>query len=154
MEVIQIDSREKDRAIKKILADFDAWGVPYIVSKLYVGDYALVTNGANVIDRKQSLLELASNLGKDLPRFRRELENAKQAGIHITILCEHGAGVTTLDDVLGWENPRLKESPLALSGEALYRKMRALTAGYGVEWVFCRKDETAKWILEILGVSR
>ena len=35
---IQIDSREKARAIQKIVAEFDRQGVDHFVSKLYVGD--------------------------------------------------------------------------------------------------------------------
>ena len=37
--VIQIDSREKDRAIRKIVEEFDRQGVKHPVSKLMVGDY-------------------------------------------------------------------------------------------------------------------
>ena len=36
--VIQIDSREKDRAIRKIVEEFDRRGVKHPVSKLMVGD--------------------------------------------------------------------------------------------------------------------
>ena len=36
---IQIDNREKDRAITKIIADFDRMGIQHFSSKLFVGDY-------------------------------------------------------------------------------------------------------------------
>ena len=148
---IAVDTREKARAITKILAEFDERGVPYVSTKLYCGDYQDIANGLNVVDRKQNLLELAGNLGKDWPRFKRELQRAQEAGIHITVLCEHGRGVSCLDDVAKWVNPRLKESPLCLSGEALYRKMTAISRGYGVAWEFCDKKDTGRRILEILG---
>ena len=37
--VIQIDSREKARAIKKIVDEFERQGIRHPVSKLMVGDY-------------------------------------------------------------------------------------------------------------------
>lgn len=53
--VIQIDSREKPRAIGKILDEFDRQGVRHFVSKLYVGDYQRLDNSLLVVDRKQNL---------------------------------------------------------------------------------------------------
>ena len=37
--IIQIDSREKARAIAKIVEEFDRQGITHPVSKLMVGDY-------------------------------------------------------------------------------------------------------------------
>lgn len=149
---IQIDTREKARAIKKILETFDRMGVKHYSSKLYVGDYMSLDNPRLVVDRKQNLLEICGNVGQDLERFRAELIRAKEAGIRVIILCEHGYGIKSMTDVLKWENPRLKESPMAISGERLYRKMAALHRTYGVEWHFCTKAETGRRICEILGV--
>lgn len=148
---IQIDTREKARAIKKIVATFDRLGVKHFSSKMYVGDYTNLDNPRLVIDRKQNLFEICNNLVQDLDRFRRELKHANEAGIKVIILCEHGRGIKTLPDVLNWVNPRLKESPMAISGERLYRKMAALHRTYGVEWMFCTKAETGRRIVEILG---
>lgn len=148
---IQIDTREKARAIKNIVATFDRLGVKHISSKMYVGDYMSLDNPRLVIDRKQNLLEICNNLVQDLDRFRRELKNASDAGIKVIILCEHGHGIESASDVLGWVNPRLKESPMAISGERLYRKMAVLHRTYGVEWLFCDKSETGRRIVEILG---
>ena len=50
---IQIDSREKARAIRKIVAEFDRQGVDHFVSKLYVGDYMNYDNPRLIIDRKR-----------------------------------------------------------------------------------------------------
>ena len=152
--VCQVDSREKDRAIKQILSDFDAAGVKWFVSKLYVGDYMSLDNPKVVVDRKQSLLELASNVCQDHKRFAAELMRAKDVGIHIVILCEHGHGITCMADVLDWVNPRLKESPMAASGERLFKilsTMQCNTNLYDVEFQFCDKSETGQRIIEILG---
>ena len=53
--VIQIDSREKARAIKKIVEEFDRKGIKHPVSKLMVGDYMNYDNPRLIIDRKQNL---------------------------------------------------------------------------------------------------
>ena len=48
--VIQIDSREKDRAIKSIITEFDKRGIKHFVSKLYVGDYMSYDNPRLIVD--------------------------------------------------------------------------------------------------------
>ena len=70
---IQIDSREKARAIQKIVEEFDRCGIKHPVSKLMVGDYMNYDNPRLIIDRKQNLTELCSNVCQDHARFRREL---------------------------------------------------------------------------------
>ena len=70
---IQVDTREKARAIKKVLAEFDRQGVIHISSKLYVGDYMSLDNPRLVIDRKQNLLEVATNLVQQRDRFLSEI---------------------------------------------------------------------------------
>lgn len=148
--IVQVDTREKQRAIRLILQEFDRRGVKHFSSKLPVGDYMNLDNPKLVIDRKQNLLELCSNVCQDLPRFRRELAMAKDCEIQLVILCEHGGGIRTLEDVLHWENPRLKDSPMAVSGERLWRILTQLEKTYGVRFEFCRKQETGARILELL----
>lgn len=150
---IWTDSREKDRAIKPILKHFDSVGVKWFVSKLFVGDYMSLDNARLVVDRKR-LLELTQNVCQDHARFARELERAKEYGIHITVLCENNDGITCLADLLEWVNPRLKESPMAVSGERLFKILSAMqcnTLKYDVSFEFCNQSETGQRIIEILG---
>lgn len=158
---IQIDSREKAKAIKKILAAFDEAGVDYFVSKLYVGDYQSYDNPYLIVDRKQNLTELCSNVTQGHDRFRRELVRAQEHGIELVILCEHGDGIEALEDVIFWDNPRGKKrqkvagkwqtvETKATTGETLYRILQTLTKKYGVRFEFCDKDETGRRIMEIL----
>ena len=147
---IQIDSREKARAIKKILAEFDRQGIKHYVSKLYVGDYMSLDNPRLVIDRKQNLTEVCSNVCQDHDRFRAELIRASESEIKVIILVEHGNGIETLEDVIWWQNPRLKTSPKAVTGERLYKILQTLERKYGCKFVFCSKEETGKKIVEIL----
>lgn len=146
--IIQIDTREKARAIKKILAEFSRSGIEVVSSKLWVGDYARLDNMMLVVDRKQNLLELASNVCED--RFHDEIHRAAKKGVTIVFLIEHGEDIKDLTDVLFWENPRKKESPHCINGDHLYKCMMSMSQKYGVRWEFCTKAETGKRIIQIL----
>lgn len=147
---IQIDSREKARAIQKIIAEFDKQGVKHFVSKLHTGDYMNLEHPRVIIDRKQSLQEVASNVCQDKDRFVRELERAREYGVHLIFLVEHGGAIHTLEDVQNWNNPRLKVSPCAITGKWLYKIMLTMQNRYGIEWQFCDKRVTGKKIIELL----
>lgn len=148
--VIQIDSREKAHAIEKILAEFDRQRVKWFVSKLPQADYMSLDNPKLLIDRKQNLNELCNNVVQDHKRFRAELLRAQEYGQHIIVLVEHSKNIRSLEDVIHWVNPRLKVSPLAVSGERLYKILSAISKTYGVEFRFCTKDQTGATIIELL----
>lgn len=148
--VIQIDSREHGHAIQKIIAEFDRQGVKWFVSKLPQADYMSLDNPKLLIDRKQNLNELCNNVVQDHKRFRAELLRAQEYGQHIIVLVEHSKSIRTLEDVIHWVNPRLKVSPLAVSGERLYKILSAMSKTYGVEFRFCTKDRTGATIIELL----
>ena len=59
---IQIDSREKPKAIRNICYEFTRQGAKYFISKLPCGDYCSLDNAHFCIDRKQNLNELAGNV--------------------------------------------------------------------------------------------
>lgn len=147
---IQVDTREKARAIKKVLAEFEKQGVVHISSKLYVGDYMSLDNPRLVIDRKQNLLEVATNLVQQHDRFIAEIKRANAAGIKIIFLVEHGYGIKNIEDVASWDNPRCKESKFAISGARLYKMIKMLCAHHGVEFLFCDKNQTGAKIIELL----
>ena len=150
---IQIDTREHKSELKRIEQQFDALGVDYFKSKLYVGDYMSLDNARFCIDRKQSLLEIAQNVCQDHERFSRELERAKQYGIRLVFLIEHGADIRTLNDVKKWKNPRLKTSKLAVSGERLYKILSTLEKTYDTKFYFCTKEQTARGIIKLLKMN-
>lgn len=150
MLVVQIDTREKPKAIENIVKEFDKQGVKHIRSKLYSGDFMLLSNPYLTIDRKQNLNELCNNVVQDHARFRSELIRAQEVGISVVVLVEHGGGIKSLEDVPNWVNPRLKVSPLAVSGERLYKILKAMEYTYKVRFEFCTKAQTGKRILEIL----
>lgn len=160
--IIQIDSREKAKAIQKIIAEFDRQGIKHPVSKLMVGDYMNYDNPRLIVDRKQNLTELCSNACQDHDRFRRELALAQENDIQLIVLCEHGNGVESLEDVIFWKNPRGEKRvqidgkwqtvhTKAMKGEVLYKILTTLQDNYGVKFLFCTKDETGRKIIDILG---
>lgn len=91
---IQIDSREKAKAIQKIIKEFDRQGVDHFVSKLYVGDYMNFDNPRVIIDRKQNLTELCGNVCQGHNRFRDEILRANEHGIEI-ITCVNTGKVSS-----------------------------------------------------------
>lgn len=147
---VYVDTREKPRAIKSILAQFERAGIEVVHQKLDVGDYMLSPDGAISVDRKQNLLEVCGNLAQQHKRFSAECLRAKEAGVRLVILVEHGGRIQSLEDVYDWKNPRLDVSPYALSGPRVYAMMKSYESKYGVTWAFCRKQDTGKRILDIL----
>lgn len=154
---IMADTREHAKQWERIRAGFEAHGVDYIRTKLYVGDYMDMDNPRLVVDRKHNLAEIASNFtderkvgGRMQNRLEDEMVRAKEHGIKIVFLIEHGGSMKTIEDVMLWKNPRTKTSPLAISGPRIYRKMLAFQNFYGVEFRFCGKQQTARRIIEIL----
>lgn len=160
--IIQIDSREKARAIKNIVAEFDRQGITHPVSKLMVGDYMNYDNPRLIIDRKQNLSELCSNVCQDHDRFRRELILAQKNEIQLVFLVEHGKGIENLQDVIWWDNPRrfkrIKNKSgrwetvetKATQGEKLYKILCTEERKYGCRFLFCDKKNTGKEIIRIL----
>ena len=147
---IQIDTREKQRAIVKVLDEFDRQGVKHVSSKLYVGDYMSFDNPRLIIDRKQNLFEVCNNVCQQHDRFITEIKKANDIGIKLIFLVEHGGKIKTLDDVAEWNNPRLKTSPLAVSGQRLHKILSTISKNYNVEFLFCDKRNTGKRIIELL----
>lgn len=158
---IQVDSREKAHAITRILEHFHASGVKYYISKLYIGDYMNLDNPRVIVDRKQNLDELCGNVCRQHERFRAELIRAQENGIRLIILCEHGHGIKSLDDVLFWRNPRARTKKLingrwvwteqkVMHGDTLYKILCTMQRKYGVLFLFCDKGETGRRIVEIL----
>ncbi|MCU6748563.1 ERCC4 domain-containing protein [Faecalicatena acetigenes] len=162
---IQIDSREKARAIRKIIKTFDEEGINYFSSKLLVGDYMNLDNPRLIIDRKQNLQELCGNVCQQHERFKKELIRARQAGIRLVILVEHGPDIKSIEDVYFWKNPRKHEvrwkwengrrvkyvvSAKAVDGDQLYKSLCTMRDRYNVEFEFCKKSDTGKEIIRIL----
>lgn len=125
------------------------------------------------VDTKKDMQEIISNVcGKQHPRFRDECILAQNNGIKLYVLIENNDGVRTINDVFGWQNPRMhnynkikymhsigkyqsvklpKSSPT--SGQALAKALLTMQLRYGVEFLFCSPEEAGAKILELLGVG-
>ena len=152
--IIQIDSREKARAIEKILREFDKQGVKHISSKLYAGDYVDMEHPLLIIDRKQNIREIASNVTSEHKRFKAELEKVKEIGAKMIILIEEdtidGKPIESLEDIMLWEP---KPGQGTVSGMRVYKILANWVRVYPLEVQFCNRRYTGKRIIEILGGS-
>ncbi len=145
-------------------------GIELRVTKLYVGDYTLPTNQSVCVDTKKDLQECVLDIcGAEHERFRNECIRAQEAGIKLYILIEEDQTdesgryvVNSLADVKHWQNPRLKirkkvdgrwvqAYPKATTGTTLMKAMITMQYRYKCEFIFCRKKDAGKKILELLG---
>lgn len=151
---------------------FAAHGIEVVRRKLDFGDY--MRDGSNVsIDTKKDVQELAGDVGRDHKRFVRELDRAAEAGYQLVVLVE---GVTPYqrERVMGGEwvsgvCMRCKARrgglcrPLVtkgceehgrkpLMGHALSSMLASLEKGHAVRFMFCRREDSARVICELLGV--
>lgn len=153
MKYLLIDTREKPKAIQGIMRTIERMGIPYERTKLLFGDYQDYNRPEVVIDRKQSIQELAQNCTRDHVRFRAELDRAKKAGAKLVILVEQNRykdgdewrAVEDITDLMYWTSPHT-----TIRGEKVYRVLRGWMAKYNIDVQFCDKRNTGKRILEII----
>ena len=123
------------------------------------------------VDTKRDIQEAIGNIcGPQHGRFRDEVILAQRNQIKLYILIENTDGVSTLDDLDTWENPRKKMkkwvsvadggrkrvpvSQNATKGVSLAKAMRTMQEKYGVTFLFCKPEEAGAKILELLIVKR
>ena len=148
-----IDSREKPKAISRIISQFDEAGIRYETSKLLFGDYMDYSRPHIVIDRKQNIAELAKNCTREHERFRAELDRAKAAGARLVILVEQNRYkdrdewimVNDISDIMLWSSPHT-----TIRGEKVFRVLSSWVNKYNLSVQFCDKRVTGKKILEII----
>ena len=142
------DSREKKNG--HIIKYLEKNNIPYMVRKMDVADFQVAGRDNLVIDRKQNLDELSANLTSpmDKGRFMREVRRSSARGIKMIVLCEHGGDIHNIADISKW-NSRYS----GVSGRDLMELVYKCHISYGVEFMFCKKSETPKKIVELLGVK-
>lgn len=143
--LIIVDTREKGH--KAILKYFNSIGQDYIVSKLDYGDYKIYKDNSVVIDRKDSLLELAGNLchTSEHERVKREIARAKEDGVKEFIFLISETKIKTVEDIKNWTSPHTK-----VKGSVLLKIMSTMAKKYGVKFIICKRKDMGKKILEIL----
>lgn len=164
--IILEDTRQQTGKHKLKHKYFENHGIVVKRTKLWVGDYTLPADQSICIDTKFSLQELISDIcSKHHETFKRELLRAKESGIQLIILVEHGEDIKTMEDVYFYQNPRKHKviwktvngkkvktviSDKAVDGCQLYKSLCTIRDKYGVRFEFCTKEETGRRIVELL----
>ena len=146
MNLIICDTREKGH--KSILKYFDEHNIDYITSKLDYGDYKIYKDNSVVIDRKDSLLELAGNLchTSEHERIRKEIQRSKDDGCKDFIFLIAESKIKSAEDIKNWSSPHTK-----VKGATLLKIMLTMKKKYGIRFVICNRNNMGKKIIELLG---
>lgn len=151
--IIQEDTRQKSGKHDIKHEHFAAMGVELLRCKLPFGDYAAPP--AVSVDTKENMEEIAGNIcGSEHKRFIAECKAAKAAGCQLVILVENDIGITDISQVHNWINPRVIYSERCAQGNRLQKAMETISERYGVRFMFCRPEESAQKILEIIDNGR
>lgn len=151
MLIIQ-DQREKHGHHNNIEEYCKEHDIPIIRKRLEVGDYMLGTIengvvkpiGKRSVDLKGGLLgELANDLYRDKKMFNKKYKKCYEQGIQLYVLVEQE--VKSLSDILSWSSPHSK-----ISGRMLYEMIDRVRKSYGVKFVFCKKEDVGRMVVNIL----
>lgn len=133
----------------------------------FVGTYKVC------VDTKKDIQELIGDIcGKQHERFRDECMFAQNNGIKLYILVENNSIVInerkgiyspyidSIDNLHRYVNPRLfiwrggkQLYPTATKGITLKKACMTMTKKYGVEFMFCRPNQAAKKVIELLAMG-
>lgn len=153
MYIIEDSRQQKDKHELKHRC-FEEAGTYLVRCKLPVGDYCSMPKIS--VDTKQGIEEIAKNIGdrRDHERFIREIKAARDWGTMLYILVENEEGIEDIDDLAGWINPRTEFSPRCIQGARLAKAMHTIEERYGCVFLFCRPDEAADTIIDLLRESK
>ena len=147
------DSRQQKNKHETKHAWWAEHSVKLIRCKLVVGDYALMPSLSKIVDTKENISEIAQNIGgtrEEHQRFIREVKLAQEIGTQLYILVENTDGIESVEDVVSWVNPRTEYSPKCIQGPRLAKAMRTIESRYGCVFMFCRPEEAAETIIDLL----
>ncbi len=126
------------------------------------------------VDTKKDIQELVGDIcGKAHARFRDECILAQNNQIKLVILVENNDGISDVRELFQWRNPRLniwknsdiiiglynngkprykkvQKYPNATTGKVLAKACLTMNLKYGVEFRFCKPEESAKEVIKIL----
>lgn len=168
------DSRNKPGHHGHIEAWMRDHGVSFLPHDraLPFGDY--MRDGSNVsVDTKKDVQELAMDCGRDHARFVRECERAWDAGYRLYILIEQHPEYNDRRRLEGWvsgvchrchhrmrgtcKSPsmqtgrRCPRGMRPMQGDTLAKILTTMELRYEVRFRFCRKQDAARIICELLG---
>lgn len=133
-----------DEKVLDVIRRKEKRGLP--VKKMdFLGSYTIS------VDTKKDMQEIVGNVcGKQHARFRDECILAHNNGIKLYILTENNEGINCIQDVLNWNNPRLRHSLKATQGRTLAKAMETMQEKYGVQFEFCSPYYSGNRVMELL----
>lgn len=155
---LDIDTREHQDKNNHILDYLFKNDISYRYVTLNVGDYMLTDSKEIAVDRKSGLMELAQNCNQDHERFRNELLRAQANDTRLYILVEEPF-VYSINQVHLYKIPKYKsttanhkkgEPKAKWNPETLEKQLKTMQEKYGVTFLFCKQEQTAKIIIKIL----
>lgn len=163
--VIYEDTRQKRGRHSLKHAWWAAHGVEIVRRKLDTGDYW--ADGSNfLVDTKQSVQELAANIGRDHDRFVRELDRATADGKVLVILVEEHPEYQDNRKLATWVSRMCLRcrrcDPLSddcvrgskpINGPRVAKTIDTLRERHGARFMFCDGGDSAEIICGLLGVS-
>ena len=133
-------------------------GAVLVSHSLDVGDYAQAPRCS--VDTKRDLYELAACITTEHKRFAGECERAREQGTTLVVLTENAEGISSVADLAAWvEGDDAFEKRLMKSGGKVKKRLVGSTLAkacetvhrdHGTYFAFCRPDEAAGRIIEIL----
>ena len=166
--IIQEDTRQKPNKNADTRKQLEALGHTVRRFGMLCGDYQIFGKGDIVIDTKQDMSEVYSNVITDHERFANEARLAREAGIKLIILVTDPI-VSSIDDVRLWRNPRrerwfmvramqrkgkmltVKQSKTPpCASDRLQKAMVTMTLRYGITWLFCEREHVGEEIIRLL----
>ena len=150
MNIIEDTAQKKGQHVLKN-DGFSSLNISVIRNKLPFGDYALPPKVA--VDTKKDMEEIAGNIcgaKTEHLRFKNECIKAKEAGCKLYFLIENEVGINHVDEVHKWTNPRCIYQPNCVQGDRLEKAMKTMQERYGCEFIFCKPEEAAGIIRDLL----
>lgn len=147
------DQREKRSHHNNIEFYCAEHGLQIIRKRLNVGDYRLADvdecgniiylNNISVDVKGGGLAELAQDLYRDKLAFNKKYKKCLIDGIKLVVLIEEE--VKSLSDLVSWRSKHTR-----ITGRFLLMMMETVKRSFGVEFYFCKKEDTGENIIRLL----
>lgn len=135
--MILVDTREQCPFL------FEAYGITTKSCKLDTGDYTFLDMEDQIcIERKKTVSEFATNIGKDWKRFSAELERMKVFPYKY-IICEF-----PIEDIENYPNvnciPKKVRQYIRITPQFIIKRIEQIENDYNIIFFFCSTTEQAE----------
>ena len=137
------DTREKVDKKHYLYRYFKKHNIEVVRRKLDVGDYMLPDGKLSIDLKGGGLLELGNDLYSDKKAFFKKYRKCYEQKIGLVVLIEEDIPDRTA--LISWKNEHTK-----LTGREIMELMHTIEVSYGVKCEFCKREETAERIVNIL----